>query len=204
MKKIYYIGGSPCSGKSTVAQMIAKQYNFKYYQVDDSLYDFIKMGQAAGKPYSSKAAEKDVNEIWLCDPVVANEEELEIYREIFQFIIEEVSNMEDSNPIIAEGVAFMPELMHSIGIPKDSYICIVPTREFQYNYYRRRPWVAEVLKGYQDKEHAFTNWMERDVLFAKYTKTMSETLGFETLIIDGNKDIEYTYERVCKVFGLGK
>lgn len=202
MKKIFFIGGSPCSGKSTVAQMIAKQHNFQYYQVDDSLYDFIKLGQAAGKLYSSKAAEKDVNEIWLCDPVVANKEELEIYREIFQFVMEEVSNLKGSNPIIAEGVAFMPELMHSIGTPKDSYISIVPTREFQYNYYRQRPWVAKVLEGYKDKEQAFTNWMERDVLFAKYTRNMSETLGYETLIIDGSKDIVDTYERVSKVFGL--
>lgn len=34
MTDIYYIGGSPCSGKSTVAEMIAEKYGFHYYKVD--------------------------------------------------------------------------------------------------------------------------------------------------------------------------
>ncbi len=29
MKNVYYIGGSPCSGKTTVAEQLQKEFNFK-------------------------------------------------------------------------------------------------------------------------------------------------------------------------------
>lgn len=29
MINTYYIGGSPCSGKSTIAEILSKKYNFK-------------------------------------------------------------------------------------------------------------------------------------------------------------------------------
>lgn len=31
----YILGGSPCSGKSIVAEMVATQYGFHYYKADD-------------------------------------------------------------------------------------------------------------------------------------------------------------------------
>ena len=32
--EIYYIGGSPCSGKSTVAEALAQQYGLAYFKAD--------------------------------------------------------------------------------------------------------------------------------------------------------------------------
>ena len=40
-KRILFIGGSPCSGKSTVAERIAKEYSAYYFKVDDFLDDFL-------------------------------------------------------------------------------------------------------------------------------------------------------------------
>ena len=37
MEGLYIIGGSPCSGKSTIAEMIAEKYDFNYFKVDDYL-----------------------------------------------------------------------------------------------------------------------------------------------------------------------
>ena len=31
--KTYFIGGSPCSGKSTVAEMLSEKYGFYYYKL---------------------------------------------------------------------------------------------------------------------------------------------------------------------------
>jgi dephospho-CoA kinase len=31
----YILGGSPCSGKSTIAEMLSKRYQLPYYKVDD-------------------------------------------------------------------------------------------------------------------------------------------------------------------------
>jgi len=40
-KKILFIGGSPCSGKSTVAERIEKEFGMKYFRADDYLDDFM-------------------------------------------------------------------------------------------------------------------------------------------------------------------
>ena len=49
-KRVLFIGGSPCSGKSTVANRIAKEYGAFYYKVDDFIDKFINI--AAEKGYS--------------------------------------------------------------------------------------------------------------------------------------------------------
>lgn len=46
MKTICYIGGSPCSGKSTVAQALAERYGLTPFKVDDHLDALIDRGAA--------------------------------------------------------------------------------------------------------------------------------------------------------------
>ena len=39
---IYWIGGSPCSGKSTIAEIIAKKNDLAYFKCDDFMYKHIE------------------------------------------------------------------------------------------------------------------------------------------------------------------
>ena len=41
--QIYYIGGSPCSGKSTAAEALANEYGLRYLKVDDYLDKYMSM-----------------------------------------------------------------------------------------------------------------------------------------------------------------
>lgn len=198
MENIYFIGGSPCSGKSTVAEMIASKYNLHYFKVDDYLFDYI--AKAKGKLFSTKASLMTVDETWLRNPTEQCEEEFAIYKEIFEFIVEDIGKIQTEGGIIAEGAAFLPELMKDIGIDEKHYICIVPTWEFQNFHYKKRPWVPHVLGGCSNKEVAFKNWMKRDALFAIKVKQDSEDLGYKALLTDGTSDIECTYNQVCKTF----
>ena len=45
---IYYIGGLPCSGKSTIAEILSKKYDLYYFKVDDYLDKYMQLGAAAG------------------------------------------------------------------------------------------------------------------------------------------------------------
>lgn len=46
--KAYVIGGSPCSGKSTVAGYVAEHYDLLYFKVDDRLESYTKLGAERG------------------------------------------------------------------------------------------------------------------------------------------------------------
>lgn len=199
---VYFIGGSPCSGKSTVTELIANKFNLHYFNVDELLSNYIKKASDKGKVFSAKQCHMNVDETWLRDPVVQCMEELAIYREIFEFIFEDLSKVHAPNGIIAEGAAYLPELMKQIGVDKNHYICIVPTKDFQYFHYKQRTWVPYVLESCSNKELAFENWMERDSLFAIDVKNNAEDLGYTTVLTDETNDITYSYQKVCQTFGL--
>ena len=50
------------------------------------------------------------------------------------------------------------------------YICMVAEESFQVRHYREREWVPLLLDGCRDKKKAFSNWMEREKLFAEYIR----------------------------------
>lgn len=202
MRQIYYIGGSPCCGKSTIAEMIAKKYQFQYFKVDDFLETYITKGAKLGKPSLSKIAGMSLDEIWLRDPVVQSFEEIEIYQEIFEFVLEDLNNLSNKMPIISEGAAFLPKLMNDIGVRKSNYICVVPTNEFQYDKYSQRSWVMNYLEGCSNKKLAFENWMNRDYLFASSVLKDASQLEYPTLIVDGMKSIDENFKAVEKAFNL--
>lgn len=47
-RRVLFIGGSPCSGKSTIAEQISEKYGAYYYKVDDFVDEFIDMAAKKG------------------------------------------------------------------------------------------------------------------------------------------------------------
>lgn len=182
---VYYIGGSPCSGKSTAAEALAEMYGLAYFKADDYLDEFTARGAAAGLPVCREILRMTAEETWMRPPQVQCREELDYYREVFPFVMEKLAAL--SAPyIVAEGAAFLPGLMQAHGIAADRYIAIVPSRDFQFSRYRQRPWVPQVLQDCADPDAAFVNWMERDALFALEIRRQCEASGYTCLLTDGS------------------
>lgn len=195
--EIYYIGGSPCSGKSTVTEALAAQYGLTYFKVDDYLEDFISHGAEAGLPVCRHIRHMSADEPWLRPPQVQCREEFDFYAEIAPFVAEKLSSL-TAPRVIAEGAAFLPCLM------KDAahYIVITPSREFQLSRYRQRPWVPHVLRECSDKAQAFANWMERDALFAEEVRRQCTQLHLPHLLTDGSVSPEGRLKQVAAHFRL--
>ena len=194
---VYYIGGSPCSGKSTVAEALAAQYGLAYFKADDYLEDFTARGAAEGMPVCQRILRMTANETWMRPPAVQCQEELDFYREILPFVMEKLAEVNASR-IIAEGAAFLPCLMTEAA----HYIAITPSREFQLSRYSQRPWVPHVLRDCSDQEAAFANWMERDVLFAEAIREQCAAAGRTCLLTDGSVSPEAQFEQVAAHFHL--
>ncbi len=199
---IYLIGGSPCSGKSTVAHAISEKYGFDYFKVDDHLDRYMQKGAADGKASCRKIQSMTPEMIWMREPQEQCDEELRIYEEIFPYVLADLKDMDSRRGIITEGAAYLPALIKGFGIPSDRYISITPTEEFQISHYRQREWVPYVLEGCSDKAAAFDNWMCRDVLFAKAVRQQCDALNYASLITDGKKNTEEMLGMVCAHFGL--
>lgn len=195
--EVYYIGGSPCSGKSTVAEALAKRCDMVHFKADDHLEEFTARGAAAGLPVCQRILRMSAEETWMRPPQVQCQEEFDYYREIAPFAAEKLAEI-SATRIIAEGAAFLPSLMTNT----THYIAIVPNREFQFSRYRERPWVPHVLRGCADKEASFANWMERDALFAEEVRRQCAQLGLACLVTDGSVSPEERLKQVAAHFHL--
>ncbi|MCB0124239.1 MAG: hypothetical protein KDE58_18415, partial [Caldilineaceae bacterium] len=108
--RIYWLGGSPCSGKSAIAERLAVQYNLTYVRCDDSLSAHIATSDPCHQPTLARLRTMSSDEIWL-EPVAAQVERvIAIYREEFPLLFAELQALHTGRPILAEGAALMPEL----------------------------------------------------------------------------------------------
>lgn len=199
---LYLIGGSPCSGKSTVAQILAERHGLYYFKVDDHLEKYIQLCADKGYPMCQKQNEMNSDQIWMRDPSVQCEEELALYEEIFGFIWEELNQIACGRDVITEGAAYLPNLMKHARVADNRYVSLTPTEAFQIFHYSKREWVPYVLAQCSDPEVAFRNWMERDVLFAKEIRRRCGSTNYLSLLNNGEYTIEELTEKVSAHFGL--
>lgn len=200
--EIYYIGGSPCSGKSTLAEMLAAEYGFVYYKLDDHLFAYMQHAADDGKPISAMQLSMDAERMWMRDPQLQADEEIAMYDEIFPYALLDLGRLEAKGPVITEGAGYMPRLMHMRSITPGRYICIVPSDAFQRENYSKRTWIGQFLSGCTDPQAAFDNWMSRDALFAKEMLRQAQQFEYSSILVDGAQSIQDNYRVVERAFGL--
>ena len=108
----------------------------------------------------------------------------------------------NADGVITEGAAYLPELMKSFHIPKDRYVSITPSKEFQVAHYSQREWVPYVLADCSDQEKAFSNWMDRDAMFALEVQRQCAEEHYCSIINDGTIELAQLVNSVEEVFQL--
>jgi hypothetical protein len=202
MIETFYIGGSPCSGKSTVVDLLSKKYNLYYFKIDDFLNKYTELGVIKNYDICRKQYEMSPEQTWMRDPLLQCHEELKFYEEIFGFIIDDLEQIIDSKAIITEGAAYLPNLIGKLNISKNRYISITPTKKFQVSQYEKREWISYALEGCNNKEKAFANWMERDAMFAEEVNLLCNEKGYMNIINDGKMLLDELAKKVSNHFGL--
>ena len=85
--------------------------------------------------------------------------------------------------LIAEGIAFLPPLLHGIGIPSDHCVFLTAEAGVHAERYAKRDWTYLMLEGCNDKVRAFDLWMQRDELFAVAIRAECAELGYSHVFI---------------------
>lgn len=189
LKHIYWIGGSPCSGKSSIADVLVERYGMTLYRCDDAFWRHDKMTTPEHQPVFYRVMRLTPEALWMRPVKQQTAEEIEIYREEFAMILDDLLALPRDRPVLAEGAALMPELVAPLIDDPRRAIWVVPTAEFQWAYYRRREFWREVVKDCSDPEQAFRNWMERDAAFAHIVAQDAEARGLRVLVVDGQRSL---------------
>lgn len=198
----YILGGSPCSGKSSIAERLSSQYKFEYYKVDDHEGAHSARCQPDHHPVMFKYSKMRWNEIWMRPVPLQVQEEFEYYRERFEMIVQDLANYEAGKALLLEGAAYYPDLIWSYAGSSSRIIYMVPTREFQVQHYQQRPWIHHILKECEDPKQAFENWMARDALFGQEILRQARIYNYRTIVVDGTRTIDEQYEQVKDYWGL--
>lgn len=191
---IYWIGGSACSGKSTLAKMYAEKYRLELYSCDDHFNSHVKTISMLTHPAMYKVATMSANEAFYIREI---DEQVRVYiqsfQEDFSFVIKDLAKMGDI-PIVVEGNQLLPSLVQPYLNDNHKAIWVIPSENFQREYYRRRNWIHEVLKNTENPEIAFTNWMTRDALFGKLVLQEAADLNLQIMHVDGSMDISRNFK----------
>lgn len=201
-KTIYWIGGSPCSGKSSITEKLAKRYGFHYYKFDDNLERFLKIAADNGKNVCKRLKNYSIDETFLRDIEEQVNDEFLFYEEVFDILLDDLSKINNDNGIIVEGAGLLPNNIMKHGIDQSKYIVIVPTRDFQLQKYAEREWVSHYLADSTEPNKAYDNWMARDIEFAKIVNQQAIDYGMKVIVVDGKVSIDENYKIVESHFNL--
>jgi 2-phosphoglycerate kinase len=200
--KVYWIGGSPCCGKSTISEMLVTEFGLEMYKCDDYLENYIRIGVKNDIEIMKKFKSMNLDKTWLRDVNEQVDDEFKFYREALKIIVEDLEKNYKGKSVLVEGAVILPEFIKNNGIDNSNYICMVPTEEFQIDKYSKREWIKYYLQGCSDTKKAFTNWMERDARYAEIIKKDADSYGMNVIVVDGNKSINDNYVVVKQLFGL--
>jgi hypothetical protein len=201
--RIYWIGGSPCSGKSTISRTLAKRFGLACYEVDASLPRFLPRLDPQRHPTLIRWTATPWDELWMQPPAALLEQAITAYGEHFGLILEELSGMDQGKPLLAEGTALLPGLVQPyLGDPPRA-VWVMPGEAFQRSMYPQRgKWVQGILAGCRDPQKAFQNWMDRDAAFGSWVLSETTRLNLPSLLVDGARSIEENAELVGEMLNL--
>lgn len=202
LANVFWIGGSPCSGKSTLADRLAADIGGQVYRCDDAYLRHQELVTPERQPVFHRLSRAACDELWLRPVARQVEEAADLYREEFPLILADMAALPGGRPLIAEGAALLPELLSGLGVPLHRAIWLVPTEPFQRQRYARREWRHEVLASCTDQERAWENWMARDAGFARVVAADAAARGLRVLTVDGSRSPDETFRLVAAWFRL--
>jgi hypothetical protein len=199
---VFWMGGSPCSGKSSIAELLSRRHELQYYQCDGAFAEHGRRVSALGQPTFHKLLSMTWDEIWTRPVDIQLREEIAIYREEFDMILDDLLALPPSPPILAEGTALLPDCVNDVLTNPHQAIWIVPSESFQREHYSGRgSWVQDILRHCADPDLAFRNWMDRDVAFARWVTGKAIALGMRLLEVNGEHAIAEYAQTVAQHFG---
>lgn len=201
-RHVLWIGGSPCAGKSSIANLLAAKYSLAAYHCDD-MYDQHKArANAKAHPTFYRLSRMSGDALWMRPVDLQIAEAIRFHREEFGMVLEDLAAMPSATPVIAEGTSLLPTDVSALVPDRSKAIWLVPAAAFQIQHYARRPWVRDVLAACTHPEQSFQNWMERDVGFAMEVAAEARDLGLHLLEVDGTLSLAEVAGLVEEHFGL--
>lgn len=201
LPRTYWLGGSPCGGKSSAADLLAERYGLTVYRCDDAYFRHVQICNPVDHPTLHAITTMSWDEIWMRPVDVQVAAEFGAYREEFPLILADLHSLPQDRPILVEGCACLPELVMPLAVPERA-LWFVPTPAFQRHHYSQRGFIQEILAQCRDPQQAWANWMDRDEQFGREVAAAAAERKLAVEWVDGRRSIEELTALAAAHFGL--
>jgi 2-phosphoglycerate kinase len=202
LENVFWLGGSPCAGKSSISEIIANRFDLEVYHVDEAFEVQARRLDPVRHSTLTKWSAASWDQRWMqpFDSLVQNA--IACYQEHFTLILEDLFSIPKRKSLLVEGTALLPRQVTEVSSNQNRVIWLIPTPDFQKAHYSERDWARSIVAECSSPEEAFHNWMERDIRFAKWIETEASALHLPLLSIDGNRTMKENAEAVATHFQL--
>ncbi|AQQ54854.1 hypothetical protein [Planococcus lenghuensis] len=207
LSHVYWIGGSPCAGKTSVARLLEEECSFTYYKADDKYDEHALQSNTELHPNMSRIKHLTWGQYWskqFCTMPISRQvqESIDIFEEQFSMVVEDLLKLPDSSPILVEGSVVLPHKVAPLLADSSQAVWLFPTPEFQFHYYSKREWIHHILRQTENPEQAFTGWMNKEIGFAQQIRQHTDSYGFTSINVDGSQSIRQNADSIKALFNL--
>ncbi|MFM9443706.1 hypothetical protein [Streptomyces acidiscabies] len=204
LRHVYWIGGSPGAGKSTIARGLAVHHGWHLYVTDDTMPDHAGRTTPRQAPFLHDFLAMDMDERWVDRSPRTMFETFHWYRgEGFDLIVEDLLRLPQDRPVIAEGFRLLPHLVRPLLPTAHHAVWLLPTPGFRETAVSGRSAPGEgFIWRTSDPEKAARNLAERDAMFVERLERETSRLHLPVIRVDVTMTEEELRGRVGGVFGL--
>ena len=201
LRHVCWLGGTPCSGKSTVAQQLIARYPLHLYHYDrHERAHFARRDPARHPTYCAEAA-LSMDERWVQRPVHALvRATTAVWHERFGLVFDDLLALPTTAPILAEGPGLLPADVAPLLTTPQQAIWLVPTEVFKRATQPTRG--GGPASQTSDPDRAYRHLIALDLQVAVDVRRHAEERGLTVLTVDGSRSIADTATVVAHHFGL--
>ena len=203
LRHVFWIGGSACGGKTSIAQWLAQHHGLRVYGCDEGYEPHQRRVDRWQHPNFYRIIRKTLHQLFMPPAEEQVAELIGFYREQFPMVLEDLLALPRSSPILVEGAGLLPSLVSKVLTKAHQAVWLVPTVEFRATLTRLNdPAVWELVGTTDNPMQAFQNWMVRDVLYAQRVVAEAQALGLRVLVNDRRRATPQRAGTVAQHFGL--
>lgn len=202
LRHVYWLGGGSGGGKSTVARHLATRYGFGVYDTDAAMSDHARRSTPTDSPYLHEFMAMDMDQRWLLRSPDTMLETFHWFRgEGFDRIIDDLTDLPDDRPVIAEGFRLLPRLVAPVLTDPAHAVWLLPTPGFRETAFDRRGTTWQIAGRTSRPDAARRNLLERERLFTERLAVEVRELGLPAIVVDGTTTEADLTDRVATALG---
>lgn len=202
----YWIGGSVCSGKSVVAEVLSRDWGATIYEYDKTERNHLERLDKADlildripDPEERRHAH---DTRWLHRPPAdMATRTIRSWAERFPLVLEDLGELA-ADRVVAQGPGLFPHLVAPLLEDRSHGVWLIATGDFIQWARRRRGMTAPDMTS--DPQWASENIVARDRLMADHVRADAEALGLRTITVDGSESVDALATKVATLFGWTK